>query len=310
VIREHMSDVHEYDLSVVVAWQKSQLNVEDCLASLFEQGSKSKFEVIVVYGGFSPSSLSLLKTRYPQLTVLEHPQSGSIPSLHGLGVANSSGKLVAITEAHTTFASDWIDTAISVSVESTDAVIGGAVEPGKNLSSVDYALYLCDYAQFALPLTIDVSDDLPGNNIVFKRGVIDKYLAGKDLGRDGFWKTFFCNELIQQGERLSRHPALVSYYNRHLTFGEVMDRRYHHGRCFGAMRSEQFDVAKKLFYSASCGALPMVLAMRLFNKVKMKPSLMGRFVRVQQICHAIICAWVYGEFSGTIGGAGDSCERL
>ncbi|HEY9734090.1 MAG TPA: glycosyltransferase [Drouetiella sp.] len=304
-----MSELPEYDLSIVVAWQQSQPNLLDCLDSLFSQKCSSKFEVIVVYGGFTPS-VGELKSKYPLLKVLEHPQCGSIPSLHGLGVAASTGKLIAITEAHTTFASNWIDTAVSISGKQPDAAIGGAVEPGKFLSSVDFALYLCDYAQFALPLAADVADDLPGNNIVFKRGAIDKYLSGKDLERDGFWKTFFCNELIKNGERLSRSPDLVAYYNRHLSFGEVMNRRYHHGRCFGAMRCEGFDAARRAFYSASCAALPMVLSVRLFNKVKQKPALMGRFVLVQPICQAILSAWIYGEFVGTVSGAGDSCERL
>lgn len=304
-----MSESLEPELSVVVAWQESQPDIEPCLQSLFKQTTARTFEVIVASGGFEPPGQNLAE-KYPLLKLVRHPESGSIPSLHGLGIRHSSGKLVAITEAHTTFAADWIDTAVSISEACGDAAIGGAVEPGRNLSDVDYALYICDYAQFALPLETGSSDDLPGNNIIFKREVIDKYCAGRDLEKDGFWKTFFCNELIEKGEHLSRDGRLVAFYNRHLSFTEVMERRYHHGRCFGAMRSSQFSGLKRAFFAASCAALPPVLLMRLHEKVRTKPSLRPRFLKVQQFCLAIVSAWVRGEFAGTVSGAGDSCSRL
>ncbi|MFN8550079.1 MAG: glycosyltransferase [Candidatus Obscuribacterales bacterium] len=304
-----MSEAKSFELSIVVAWQAAQPNIEDCLDSLYAQRTHHNFEVIVAYGGFKPS-LEILSKKYSDLKILEHSESDSIPSLHGLGLAHAAGDLLAITEAHTTFSPDWVDTAVSVSSSNSDAAIGGVVEPGKNLTSVDYALYLCDYAQFALPLATGPSDDLPGNNIVFKRQIMDMHLNRTDLAKHGFWKTFFCNELMEKGEQLSRDSRLVAYYNRHLTFSEVMERRYHHGRCFGAMRSEAFNWSKRAIYAASCAALPAVLALRLFSKVRGKPALMSRFLKVQPICEAIICAWVYGEFVGTVGGAGDSCGRL
>ncbi|CAN5596462.1 hypothetical protein BH10CYA1_BH10CYA1_10780 [soil metagenome] len=304
-----MSEGQSCDLSIVVAWQESQPNVEDCLNSLLGQITQSRVEVILAYGGFKPDP-SPLQAKYPNLKIVEHPTSGSIPSLHGIGVAQSSGSLIAITEAHTTFDANWIDTAISVSRASSDAAIGGAVQPGKKLSSVDFALYLCDYTQFALPLETGLSDDLPGNNIVFKRKVIDQYLSGKELSKDGFWKTFFCHELIEKGERLSRDSRLVAYYNRHLSLNDVIERRYHHGRCFGAMRSVDFDASKKTLYMASCAGLPLILMVRLFKKVSKKPSLVGRFFRVYPICKLIICAWVAGEYVGMAAGANGSCDKL
>lgn len=304
-----MSERLSCDLSIVVAWQESQPNVEDCLDSLYRQETQCTAEIILAYGGFKPD-LTPLVNKYPKLKIIEHPTSGSIPSLHGIGVEQCCGKLIAITEAHTTFKPNWFDTAISVSRSSADAAIGGAVEPGSTLSSVDFALYLCDYAQFALPLEAGASDDLPGNNIVFKRNAIDQYLSGKDLSKDGFWKTFFCHELIEKGERLSRDPNMVTYYNRHLSFNAVMERRYHHGRCFGAMRSANFDAGKRALYLASCAGLPLILISRLFQKVWKKPSLAGRFLRVYPICKMIICAWVAGEYCGMAAGAKDSCDRL
>lgn len=304
-----MSETQNYELTIVVAWQAAQPNVEDCLDSIYSQKTDRSVEVIVVYGGFEPS-VETLSNKYGNLKILEHADSDSIPSLHGLGVAHASGDLVAITEAHTTFAPDWVDTAISVACANPDAAIGGAVEPGINLTAVDYALYLCDYAQFALPLETGPSDDLPGNNVVFKRRIVDQHLNRADLAKKGFWKTFFCNQLIEKGEKLSRDSRMVTYYNRHLKFDQVMERRYHHGRCFGAMRSTSFSSSRRVLFAASCLALPGLLAVRLLNKVRAKPALVSRFHRVQLLCQAIICAWVYGEFVGTVRGAGDSCERL
>ncbi|WP_369676710.1 hypothetical protein, partial [Enterococcus faecium] len=94
--------------------------------------------------------------------------------------------------------------------------------PGPHLSSVDFALYICDYAQFAFPLDSAPATDLPGNNIVFKRASIQDLLDIKNLSEEGFWKTFFCYQLMEGGRQLRSDSRLVAYYNRHLTFNEVL----------------------------------------------------------------------------------------
>jgi hypothetical protein len=304
-----MNENERPDLSIVIAWQLSQRDVLDCLESIYNQESHSVIEVILVYGGFEPD-LSSLSAKYPHLIIMKHPNSGSLPSLHGLGIEQATGKFIAITEGHTTFAANWIDIAVSASSDNSAAAIGGVVEPGRDLLSVDFALYLCDYAQFALPMVSGVADDLPGNNIVFKRDVIEAFSSAKDLGRDGFWKTFFCHELEKQGKTLWRDAKMVAFYNRHLSLGDVMLRRYHHGRCFGAMRSSEFTAGKKALYAASCGVLPIILCKRLVAKVVSKPSLMRRFALVYPICYLIVCAWVQGEYYGTALGAAGSCDQL
>jgi hypothetical protein len=304
-----MSEVGRPDLSIVIAWQKAQLSVQECLDSIYKQHTAVSFEVILVYFGFDPD-LSSVRANYPELRIEKHPSSGSIPSLHGLGISLAAGKYIAISEAHTTFAPDWINIAFSASSASSDSAIGGVVEPGPSLSSVDFALYLCDYAQFASPMESGVSDDLPGNNIVFKREAIEQFQLGRNLSVEGFWKTFFCQKLEQSGKKLSRDSKMVAYYNRHLTLPEVMIRRYHHGRCFGAMRSADFSAIKKLQYSAACSILTIVLFNRLIAKVSKKPSLLQRFCLVNHLCYLIVYAWVAGEYFGTVNGAGTSCDQL
>ncbi|HEY9677485.1 MAG TPA: hypothetical protein V6C76_05725 [Drouetiella sp.] len=297
------------EISIVIAWQKSQLDATACLDSLFNQKTFHRFEVILIYGGFNPN-LDAFTQRYPKVKIAAHPDSSSIPKLHGLGIEMSSAPLIAITEAHTTFAQNWIDTAILVSAENDAAATGGVVDPGPALTGVDFALYLCDYVQFARPLESEVSDDLPGNNIVFKRSAIQHLLAQKDLRSDGFWKTFFCYELMKEGKVLRRDSRLVAYYNRHLSFVDVLTRRYNHGRCFGAMRSSDFSFSKKAGYATACIALPPVLHARLFQRIKTKRHLLNRYFMVQAVCHSIIQAWVVGEYAGTVSGAGESCSEL
>jgi hypothetical protein len=304
-----MNEVGRPDLSIVIAWQKAQLSVQDCLDSIYKQHTAASFEVILVYGGFDPDYSRVL-ANYPKLRVEKHPSSSSIPSLHGLGISLAAGKYIAISEAHTTFAPDWIDITISASSASSDAAIGGVVEPGPDLAPVDFALYLCDYAQFALPMESGVSDDLPGNNIVFKREAIEQFQLRGDLSVEGFWKSFFCQKLEQSGKTLSRDSRMVAYYNRHLTLSEVMIRRYHHGRCFGAMRSVDFSAGKRLLYCASCSILTIVLFNRLIAKVSKKPPLLKRFCLVNHLCYLIMYAWVAGEYFGTVNGAGTSCDQL
>lgn len=296
-------------LSIIVAWQKSQAQANDCLDSLYVQSKGRPTEIILVTS-HSGADIQGLPSRYPGL-VLSAGNADTLPKLYGRGIQRASGKLIAVTEAHTTFDSGWIDKTIQACAERSAAAIGGAVEPGPALAGLDFALYLCDYVQFALPLEAGDSNDLPGNNVVFKSTILDQFRPNRQkLELDGFWKTFFCHELQEHGQALLREPNMVSYYNRHMSFMDMMVRRFNHGRCFGAMRSADFSPLKKLMYALSCAALPFVLDMRLAKKIGAKKKLIGRAVLVFPFCHLIICAWVLGEHFGTIFGAGTSCDQL
>ncbi|WP_218081773.1 glycosyltransferase family protein [Anthocerotibacter panamensis] len=282
------------DLSVVVAVQEEG----GAVASLLAQEGGAILELILVV---APGCLIPECARDIKVLQSKH---WALPFLLGEGLAAAMGNLIAVTEGHCTFAADWAQQAIAAHAGTDVPVLGGVVEPGEGLTALDWALYFCDYGQFLAPLVGGLNSDLPGNNIVFKRQI----LAGKEFTATGFWKTFFCYEL--QGEALRAEPALVCFYNRHLKLLPLLVRRWHHGRCFGAMRADKSSWSRKLLYALIGPLVPGLLVYKLWGRVWPKNRYRGRFLRVLPLSLLILTAWAVGEWVGNLFGSGGSYRRL
>lgn len=295
-------------LSVVVALQQARQPLVACLESLCAQvdpGGTAP-ELIVVDGSPDGAAAGLV-LRYPDVTFLRASKARSLPVLHGIGLAAARGDLVAITEAHCTFAPGWAAAAITAHDATESPAIGGAVEPGEGLRSLDWALYFCDYGQFLSPLVMGPTRDLPGNNVVFKRTVLDR---GADLDRCGFWKTFVCQQLAAEGWILLAEPGLVVRYHRRLDLRQLTRRRFLHGRCFGGMRAQRGRPGQRAFYVLTGPLLPWLLLLKLARRVWPKGRYRRRFLLTLPWSIVIVVVWSVGEWVGNLRGPGRSCSVL
>lgn len=294
-------------LSIVVAAQGEPEPTERCLASLERQNcSPTDLEIIVVEGPPYAACQSL-GARHPGVTFIKN-DSSSVPLLHGRGVASTSAELVAITESHCTFPPDWASAAMKAARQSgTASVIGGAVEPGSELDPLNKGLFVCDYAQFVPPFDRHENSDLPGNNIVFRRDCLD---FNRDFATNGFWKTFYCHELESHRQQLLAEPEMLVFYNRNLTFEQIMVRRWHHGRCFGGMRASTFSLLKRILMFVATPILPFLLFAKLQKRCGANPQ--TKLMLSESMGSATFCvfAWACGETFGNLFGPGESCDRL
>jgi hypothetical protein len=295
------------DLSVVVAVQGLAPEAADCLNSLLAQKEfdQQLLEVIVCEGPPFAAS-NVLEAQFPNVRFMQSTGT-SIPELHGTGVASSKGQLVAITEGHCTFATDWAANAVTAHRATNAQVIGGAVLPGPALSQSDKALFLCDYAQFVPPLTAGRNSDLPGNNIIFKRECLD---ASENFAVHGFWKTFFCKRLEKQGAELLADPTLQVFYNRNLSFSDAIARRYNHGRCFGGMRAASGTLEKRVIYFLAGWILPLLLFYKLVGRCWPRQACRELLLRDLFRTGLFLKVWVLGEWIGNLFGPGDCCTKL
>jgi len=302
------ADAKVPQFSVVVAWQHAGQPLASCLASLRAQTGlpAGAIEVIVasgLQGKADPGG-------YPQPDTgacLVEADGGSLPILHGLGIAASRGRLVALTEAHCTFPPDWATLAIAAHGRSDAAAIGGAVEPGASLRAPDWALYFCDYGQFLPPLTAGPTRDLPGNNVVFRRDVLDR---APEAGRVGFWKTFYCLQLADEGHLLLADPSLVVSYHRRLSPAGIVRRRFVHGRCFGAMRARRSSRARRVLFALAGPAVPWLMLARLVRRAWPKRRFRRQLLGTMPLALLCLFVWAVGEWMGNLFGAGCSCSEL
>src|SRR5260370_22468168 len=109
--------------------------------------------------------------------------------------------------------------------------------------------------------------EVPGNNLSFKRSALSK---GKEFTQDGFWKTYWCRKLQEEGLNLELRPSVVVYYTKSFELLQFLVRRFHHGRCFAGMRVVQASVSKRVAYAVGSCLLPFIFLTRTISRVMPK----------------------------------------
>lgn len=313
------------ELSLVIAAQEGATELSSCLRSLLDQkGIREGTLELIVVGDFPQGALieeQIEREFWERLAgkVFFIDHKNSVPVLHGMGIDKARGELVAVSESHVVFDQLWASVAIESHKLTEASVIGGVVLPGENLKPVDSALFFCDYGQF-LPETSDKAlaavQELPGNNIVFKRNTIGQTPDGsqKRFSENGFWKSFLLDEFkgneSERGHAILSNPEMIVTYNRTMKLSSILKRRFDHGRCYGGMRRSSWTVVRRISYILLAPVVPPLLLFRLIRNLLPKRRYFLRFLGVIPLCMLFLLTWCVGEWIGWALGSGDSCQRL
>jgi len=292
-------------LSIVVALQHEGASPEACIGSLLEQIEAGAAIEILVVGG-TAGGWRAAEPGVP-IETLEAPPASSLPQLLGRGLAASRGRLVAFTEAHVTFEAGWIERALEVESREEVAAVGGFVAPGAELGAVDRAVFLCDYAAFLPPVPGGETTSLPGCNLVFRRQVLE---AADRPAEAGFWKTFLCDTLLADGEKLALDSSLGCRHHLHLSAAGWLRKRLVHGRCYGGMRRRGWSFPRRAIYAVTAPLVPLVLFARLVRLVWPRNDYRALLVSHAPLCFLAIALWVVGEWLGNLVGPGRSCQQV
>lgn len=237
---------------------------------------------------------------------LQFPQGTPLPALWGAGIRESHGVIIAIIDDCSVPDRQWVASTLAAH-ESSDLIVGGAVDPMPQRSLVDWAAYFCEYGQFMLPLTGGVVSELPGNNVAFKRAALN---MGTQFVKQGFWKTYWCRALQQEGVQLRSVPSMVVYDRKSYRLFPFLIRRYHHGRCFAGMRSTQVVPFMRFLYLLGTPILPFLFMWRIVSPIMNKRRYLTQFVLSFPISILAVVSWSWGEFCGHLSGPGRSCEFI
>ena len=292
-------------LSVVVASVYSTRNLEICLNAIIKQIQGKDIEVIVA-NCCEDDSIQNIVIKYPDTIFIRFPEKTTLPILWGAGIARSTGQIIAVTESTCVVDDHWIS-AILKAHESSHPVIGGAVEITECRKWVDWAAYFCEYGQFMRPLMEGVANELPGNNVSFKRWVLNK---GQEFVENGFWKTYWCRRLREEGIELVSMPSIVVYYKKSYSLIPFLIRRFHHGRCFAGMRVAQSSTLTRAYYVVGSPLLPFLFLVRTISVIVPKKRYLKEFILSVPISVMAIVTWSIGEFWGYLTGAGKSCAYI
>jgi hypothetical protein len=288
-------------LTVVVASAHGPEPLERCLRALVPQVREGESEVVVA-GTFSDAQAA----HYPHVAFLPLPPRTTGPELWGEGIAHARGALVAATETLTVPSPTWVRDVLA-GWDPARPIVGGAVEPTRPRGLVSWAAFFCDYGQFMRPLQRGRADELPGNNTVFERALLDRVPA---FTHPAFWKTYWCQALEAAGVPLAADPAFVVYDAKAYRLVPFLTRRFRHGRCFAGMRRAEMSRARRALFAAGSPLLPAVLLTRILRRLVPKRRHVGALAASAPVIVLAVAAWSLGEAVGYAAGAGASCRHV
>lgn len=291
-------------LSVIIAASNDLPSLERCLLSLEPQGKADDTEVIVA-SNYADGVSERLNSQFSYVKHISLPKTATVPELRTAGMNMANGEIIALLEDHCFFHSDWC-AEIKRAHESVYDVIGGAVENASVNRPVDWAVYLYEYGKYMLPLNAGITDALAGNNVSYKRAILEQL---KTQYTAGFFETFINNELRDAGNSLYLSPSAIVYHRKNYRVKETLIQCFHHGRLFAGKRTEQAGIAKRLKFILGSVILPVLLPGRILLRAWQKGRCRKELLRAVPLLLLFMTSWSFGEFCGYTFGAGASASK-
>jgi hypothetical protein len=291
-------------LSVVVASVNGWDLLEPTLRSIDSLPERPEMQVIVVdrTGG---STREKLRAHQPRVELVEVSEPLSIPRLRYLGVCRASAPIVAIVEDHGEVNPGWAQ-AILQAHQGPWGAVGGPVENGRS-GFVNWAAFLCEYTPYMGPLSEGPSNDLPGNNVAYKRDHLLKHARVLESGK---WESWINDRLRADGVPTGTTNQMVVRHIKPFRLGEFLVQRFHFSRSFAAMRRSEQSPAQRLVYAFGCVALPPVLLLRIARAVLGKKRHRSAFIASIPLLLLMLTAGAVGEMVGYFSGPGTSLEHV
>ena len=298
-------------LSVVVTIVDGGSTLTRCLEAILNQERSPSLEVLVPYDD-SVSGIADLAPRFPQCrfvsigTVRTRAAPDSFLGQHELidrrraaGLAAASGDVVALVEDRGVPRARWAARAVSLHAEYPHAVIGGAVENGRD-RTLNWSAYFCDFGRYQLPFTPGPVAHATDVNVCYKRAVLDSI---KLLWADRYHEPTVHEALKRRGETIFLSPDLIVDQMRgDLHLGAVCRERVAWGRQYAAVRMREASLFQRAILVVRTPLLPLVLVFRLVRDRLVKRRSVSAFLVALPCIVLLLVAWSAGEAAGYLFG--------
>jgi hypothetical protein len=234
------------------------------------------------------------------------PLGTSILKLWGVALARSTGQYVAVLDINCPPATGWLNSVL-LEIGKGSALFFGPVDFGWDKTDRRIVGYLAEYAQFNSPLAVEL-DEVPGNNLVCQRSLLE---GTEKLQTEGFFKTFMVWRLEAEQKLMpERINDMIVNYRKPFRFRHYINRRFIHGRCFGATRHDNAGQPPRLLCLGFTILLPLLRIWRIYRVVRYRSGLKSAFYRFILLIISSEIAWSAGEFSGYAFGGRNYCNKL
>jgi hypothetical protein len=305
-------------LSVIVAVVDGGAALERCLSALLTQDDPPPMEVLVPYDS-TIAHVADKAAAFPAVRFLDigRLQTSDPPTnatgKHELidrrragGLAVARGEFVAMVEDRGVPRADWAASVVRLHRDHPNAVIGGAVENGRD-RLLNWTVYFCDFGRYQLPFEEGVRRYVSDVNVSYKMRALEQT---RSIWHPRYHEPLVHWALERAGETLLLSPDMVVEEIRDdLTLSGLLAERYAWGRLFGRLRGKNASVVRRVSLTAVAPFVPLVLFARFVRDQMVKRAPVGRLVAVAPLMLLLSCAWAAGEAAGTVGGQSETPRR-
>jgi len=214
------------------------------------------------------------------------------------GLRAASGEFVAMLEDRSVPRPDWARRALEELGQGW-AAVGGAIENAVD-RPLNWAVYLCDFGPYRLPLTGGPTDRLSDVNVAYPRTALD---AVRPTWERRYHEPEVHAALLESGAGLCLSPwMIVDQMRDGVRFRALLAERFHWARLYAARRAERLGGARRWLLAVGAPALPLVLLWRSCRLQLQKRRNTRSFLLALPAIAALLIAWSAGETAGYLTG--------
>ena len=277
---------------MIAAWPDAA-GLSKCLGSIEAQRDE-QMQVIVAPSINPPAELM---TRFDWVQWLDPAGDALIPNLWSRGITVANGEIVAITIGHFVLASDWLEQIRQAHGRLDSAGIGGAIDPPRGGSAVDWATYFLRYSNYFKYEREQTVTDIAGDNASYKRKAL---AAHWESISEGFWEPEFHRLLLATGQSLTFVPGIRVTQRASFGIRRFCAQRLSHGRHFGRNRMRGKPLVFRLAGLVAAPLIPVMLLGKIVRRLTRRPSYLWPFLGSLPVLLLFIVFWALGEAWGYV----------
>ncbi len=293
------------ELTIVIPSVNGLDDLLGCLAAVERLRESVALEVLVV-DRLGELVRHTVRQRFPETRVLAVSAGATIPEMRHLAFGEAQGDVVAVIEDHVIVPASWGRQLLDDIAAGHD-VVGGPIANAADQRLLDWSTFLCEYSACLPPLPAGPSAWLPGNNIGYRRVVLERF---REVTAEGKWENRLHDAMRAAGVELWCDAGLIVGHKKHFGFLEYIGQRYLYSRSYAGARVRGAPLGRRLATGLAAFALPPLLLLRTERAILRKGVPLPRVLATLPFIGVYLLAWGWGEVVGYWFGDGNALARV
>ncbi len=284
------------ELSVVIASFNARQTIEACLESLENQATPHLFEIVVVDSS-NDGTAAVVEKRFPSVRLHHFRDRKFCGDARNMGIARSSGPIVAFLDADCTVEKNWVNEVIKAH-QTPHLAVGGVVDNGSPESLVGWGYYFCEFSLW-MPRSFEQEiKEMAGCCLSLKRPAFDRY--GPFLEGTYSSDTAFQRRMERDGEKVLCVPGIRVLHTATYGLGGFLKHVASHRRDFAEVMAEEKEISglRRLALLLGSPLMPFPLFLCIAGRVLKSRSYRCRFLLSSPFVFLGLIARSWGEFLG------------